>query len=106
VIRFNVTNPDGVTILYQMGIAGTGFQQPLTFVATQPGTYSMHFENTVGDMDSRTVTLWYRVAPAFFGVSADLIVSLALVVAFIIVLALLILQLVKRTETSARDSQR
>jgi hypothetical protein len=87
VIKFYVTDPNKRDLGgYPLGVAGTGYFTPFTFVAQQDGIYDMHFENSIGDADSRTVSLYYRVALSIFGIPVEYI--LICILAAVIVLAI------------------
>jgi hypothetical protein len=87
VIKFYVTDPNQSDLGgYPLGVAGTGYFTPFTFVAQQDGPYDMHFENSIGDADSRTVSLYYRVALSIFGIPVEYI--LICISAAVIVLAI------------------
>jgi hypothetical protein len=72
VIRFYVTNPHAQVIAgYMPGISGTGLFTPFKFVAQQDGAYTLHFENSIGDSDNRTVSLYYRTTMSILGIPVD-----------------------------------
>ena len=93
VIKFYVTDPNNHQILYEPGIAGKGLLNPMSFAAQESGTYTMHFENTVGGKFEKTVDLTYKKAPAVLGIPIELLLLLTAAVlgALAITTAVLIL---------------
>ncbi len=85
VIRFYVTDPHARVIAgYMPGISGTGFFTPFTFVAHQDGVYAMHFENSIGDPDSRTVSLYYRIALSILGIPIEYVVICIMAIVIVV----------------------
>ena len=85
VIRFYVTDPHAQVIAgYMSGISGTGFFMPFTFVAHQDGVYAMHFENSIGDPDSRTVSLYYRIALSILGIPIEYVVIFIMAIIIVV----------------------
>jgi hypothetical protein len=103
VIRFYVTDPHAQVIAgYMPGISGTGFFMPFTFVAHQDGLYAMHFENSIGDPDSRTVSLYYRIALSILGIPIEYVVIfiMAIVIAITVVFGIVFALSKERTARS------
>ena len=92
VIRFYVTDPHAQVIAgYMPGISGTGFFMPFTFVAHQDGVYAMHFENSIGDPDSRTVSLYYRKASSILGIPIEYVVIFVMAIIIVVTIFFVIL---------------
>jgi hypothetical protein len=97
VVKFYVTDPNQRDLGgYPLGVAGTGYFTPFTFVAQQDGIYDMHFENSIGDADSRTVSLYYRVALSIFGIPVEYILICILVVVIVLAITFGIILLTSR----------
>jgi len=97
VIKFYVTAPNQLDLGgHPLGVAGTGYFTTFTFVAQQDGVYDMHFENSIGDADSRTVSLSYRVALSIFGIPVEYILICILAAVTVLAIAFGIILLRRR----------
>lgn len=101
VIRFYITDPHTRVIAgYMPGIAGTGFFAPFTFVAQQDGVYRMYFENSIGDSDSRTVSLYYKITMSILGVPIDYVLICIIVIVAVVTVFLGIVFTVSKERTA------
>jgi hypothetical protein len=106
VIKFYVTDPNQLDLGgYPLGVAGTGYFTPFTFVAQQDGVYDMHFENSIGDADSRTVSLYYRVALSIFGIPVEYILICILAAVIVLAITFGIILLTSRSRSRSHDAR-
>ena len=63
-INFQVTDPNGNTLVSYSRVTGTSF----SFSASMTGTYTMTFDNSFSLISSKSVTLNYSVQPAVAGI--------------------------------------
>jgi len=106
VIRFYVTDPGNQTVLDTLGIAGTGWLSPLSFVAEQDGVYILHFNNTVGGSFDKTVSLSYRITQSVYGVPIENLSLFVLIAIAVIILVLTAMVLKDRSKTSFPKEER
>jgi len=89
-INFNVTAPNGNTIVSYARVTQTSF----TFQAETTGTYTLIFDNSFSLLTSRSVMLDYLVKPATLGIPLDMlpqvIGSIVAVIMIIVVAAVLV----------------
>lgn len=98
-IRFYVTSPNNTTVLDEsLGIAGTGWFNPLSFMANCDGVYTMHFENTVGGNFDKTISLHYKIAVSIFGIPIEPLLFFLSIILFTCIILLSVLVLIERTK--------
>lgn len=89
-VNFNVTDPNGKTVVSFSRVT----QTPFSFQAETTGTYTLIFDNSFSLLTSRSVTLDYLVKPATFGIPLDMlpqvIGSIVAVIAAVVVVAFLV----------------
>jgi hypothetical protein len=82
-INFNVTDPNGNTIISYSRVT----QTPFIFQAQTTGTYTLIFDNSFSLLTSRSVTLDYLVKPATLGIPLDMLPqTIGAIVAVIVVI--------------------
>jgi hypothetical protein len=88
-INFYITAPNGDNVVKFDRVTQTSF----SFTAPTTGTYTMHFDNSIGLL-SKSVTMDYKVKASVLGIPQDLfaeLLSIIIVIVAIIVAAVLIL---------------
>jgi len=97
VIKFYVVDPNDREILRDPGIAGTGFFNPLSFVAQQDGVYTLYFDNSIGDPIDKIVSLSYRKTQSILGASAEHLLLYMSITTIILILIVAVIVLIKKT---------
>jgi hypothetical protein len=92
-INFNVTDPNGNTIVSFARVT----QTPFSFQAQTTGTYSLIFDNSFSILTTRSVTLDYLVKPATLGIPLDMLpLVIGAIVAVIVVIVVVAVLFSKR----------
>ena len=94
-INFNVTDPNGNTIVSFARVT----QTPFSFQAETTGTYTMIFDNTFSILTTRSVTLDYLVKPATLGIPLDMLPQVIGAIVAVIVVIVVVAVLVSKRMT-------
>ena len=70
-IKVYVTDPTSQEALEPLGVTGGIWLWPLLFLAQQDGVYTTHFENSMGNSMTKTVSLSYKRTPSAFGIPIE-----------------------------------
>jgi len=105
VIKFYTTDPDNRTILDQLGIVGTGWMYPLTFITEQEGVHTMYFENSIGGTFDKKVSFSYRITRSVFGIPLEYILLAVTTAISVLTLIVLLMFLRERSREQFRVSR-